>query len=228
LLAVEPARVEVVPKAQVVFRVAGVDQYGQAYPLGGIEWTAQGCMIDSSGQMTTAETPGIYRVTARAAGLQADAEVIVALRATEPTPAGGKVRLIRWSGAVPPQKWMNFYTKVLARFIGSPGLALTVTFEVQADADEAKRRVEEAKPTFRRSRPRFPASLLDVRSGVHELLGGDPDERQELALEGGQFRVEPLDDAIVFAEQVTAEGREELQDPVGRGGPAGPILGVER
>ncbi len=50
---------------------------------------------------------------------------------------------------MPPQKWMNFYTKVQARFIGSPGLALTVTFEVQADADQAKGKVEEAKASLK-------------------------------------------------------------------------------
>ncbi len=148
-LTLEPARVEVVPKGQVAFKVSGVDQYGQSYPVGVVEWVAPGCTIAGSGQMTTAETPGVYRVTARAGGLQADAEVIVALRAKGPTPAGGKVRFIRWSGAVPPQKWMNFYTKVLARFIGSPGLALTVTFEVQADADQAKGKVEEAKASLK-------------------------------------------------------------------------------
>jgi Protein of unknown function (DUF499) len=148
-LAVEPAHVEVVPRAQVVFKVTGLDQYDQACPLSGIEWTAPGCTINSAGLMTTAETPGVYRVTARADGLQADAEVIVAVRAKGPTSVGGKARLIRWSGAVPPQKWMNFYTKVLARFIGSPGLALTVTFEVQADADQAKGKVEETRQALK-------------------------------------------------------------------------------
>jgi hypothetical protein len=44
---------------------------------------------------------------------------------------------------------MNFYTKVLARFIGSPGLALTVTFEVQADADQAKGKVEETRASLK-------------------------------------------------------------------------------
>ena len=35
-----------------------------------------------------------------------------------------------WNGAVPPQKWMNFYTKVLSRFAASPGLKLEVSFRV--------------------------------------------------------------------------------------------------
>ena len=37
----------------------------------------------------------------------------------QPMPAAG----IRWRGEVPPQKWMNFYTKVLSRFVGAKGLS---------------------------------------------------------------------------------------------------------
>ena len=35
-----------------------------------------------------------------------------------------------WEGQVPSQKWMNFYTRVLARFATQTGLRLTVRFEV--------------------------------------------------------------------------------------------------
>jgi len=149
--AVEPGRVEVPPKAQVAFKVAGVDQYGQPYPLGTVEWIAAGCTITSSGQMTACEDLGIYRVTARVEGLEAEAEVIVA-RTQEPKDRPqdpGKGRIIRWSGVVPPQKWMNFYTKVLTRFVGSPGLVLNVSFEVPADPDQAKGKAEETKTSLK-------------------------------------------------------------------------------
>ena len=60
-----------------------------------------------------------------------------------------KTRVIRWSGIVPPQKWMNFYTKVLSRFVSSPGLVLNVSFEVPADAEQAKGKVEEARASLK-------------------------------------------------------------------------------
>jgi len=84
-------------------------------------------------------------------GLEAEAELIVA-QTQEPKdgrPGPGKGRLIRWSGVVPPQKWMNFYTKVLTRFVGSPGLVLNVSFEVPADPDQAKGKAEEAKASLK-------------------------------------------------------------------------------
>jgi len=142
---------EVPPKAQVAFKAAGMDQYGQAYALGTVEWKAAGCTINSSGQMTAGETLGIYRVTARTGGLEAEGEVIVA-RTQGPKdgpPGPGKGRVIRWSGVVPPQKWMNFYTKVLTRFVGSPGLVLNLSFEVPADPDQAKGKAEETKASLK-------------------------------------------------------------------------------
>ena len=41
-------------------------------------------------------------------------------------------------GAVPPQKWMNFYTKVLTRFASSPDLKLEVSFEIPIDSEQAQ------------------------------------------------------------------------------------------
>jgi Rv0078B-related antitoxin len=60
-------------------------------------------------------------------------------------------RTIRWRGTVPPQKWMNFYTKLLARFASSPDLKLEVSFEVVVDSEQAKSKTD------------------DTRSGLNEL-----------------------------------------------------------
>jgi hypothetical protein len=152
-LTVEPGRVEVAPGVQVTLKATGVDQYGQQYPVEAVEWSSLGCTISSSGQATISEAPGIYRVTARAAGLEGDAEIIVALPRQESKDGRGRLgggRVIRWSGTVPAQKWMNFYTKVLARFSGSQGLVVTVTFEVAVgEADEAKGKLDETRVSLK-------------------------------------------------------------------------------
>ncbi len=54
-----------------------------------------------------------------------------------------------WTGEVPAQKWMNFYTKVLTRFASTPGLKLKVTFEAPADGAQAKAKMEEARAALR-------------------------------------------------------------------------------
>jgi hypothetical protein len=66
--------------------------------------------------------------TIRATAGDREAIAEARVRTDEPQPDGddgdepivkpGK-RVLRWRGTVPPQKWMNFYTKVLTRFAGS-------------------------------------------------------------------------------------------------------------
>jgi hypothetical protein len=53
--------------------------------------------------------------------------------------------LIRWSGEIPPQKWMNFYTKVLTRFVATKELKIRVSFEVPADGEQGAAKANETK-----------------------------------------------------------------------------------
>jgi Protein of unknown function (DUF499) len=54
-----------------------------------------------------------------------------------------------WQGSVPPQKWMNFYTKVLSRFASNPGLKLQVSFRVEPGDEVTEAKIEEAKAALR-------------------------------------------------------------------------------
>jgi hypothetical protein len=57
----------------------------------------------------------------------------------------GAAKKITWAGEIPPQKWMNFYTKVLSRFVGSKGLKLTLNVEVAPQDGVSSRKIEETK-----------------------------------------------------------------------------------
>lgn len=65
----------------------------------------------------------------------------------EPTETNAGV--LKWSGEVTPQKWMNFYTKVLSRFAAGKGLKLTVTVEVSPEDGVSTQKVEETKVALR-------------------------------------------------------------------------------
>ena len=56
---------------------------------------------------------------------------------------------LRWSGEVPHQKWMTFFTKVLSKFASARGLKLTVKFEVSPDGGVSKQKLEETKSALR-------------------------------------------------------------------------------
>lgn len=81
--------------------------------------------------------------------MEAIAEVRISTEAERADSTAPGKQLIQWSGNVPPQKRMNFYTKVLSRFASSPELKLTVSFEVPAEDDQAQARTDEARAGLR-------------------------------------------------------------------------------
>src|SRR5262249_20930132 len=56
---------------------------------------------------------------------------------------------ITWGGEIPAQKWMNFYTKVLAKFAVGMGLKLTLKVEVSSENGIPLQKVEETKVALR-------------------------------------------------------------------------------
>jgi hypothetical protein len=60
------------------------------------------------------------------------------------TPLSGAAAL-SWSGELPAQKWMNFYTKVLSKFATGKGLTLRVSIEVRPDEGLSSHKIEDTK-----------------------------------------------------------------------------------
>ena len=56
---------------------------------------------------------------------------------------------IRWTGDVPPQKWMNFYTRVLTKFATTPGLKLTVQFDFSPSEGVSTQSLDETRSALR-------------------------------------------------------------------------------
>ncbi len=54
-----------------------------------------------------------------------------------------------WAGEVPPQKWMNFYTKVLSKFAVGKGLKIRIGVEVSQEEGVSEQKVEETKIALR-------------------------------------------------------------------------------
>jgi uncharacterized protein DUF499 len=63
------------------------------------------------------------------------------------TPAS--IPRLAWSGDVPHQKWMNFYTKVLSKFSADAGLKLTLRVEVAPAGGISSQKVDETKVALR-------------------------------------------------------------------------------
>lgn len=68
---------------------------------------------------------------------------------TKSKPATGGLRALRWSGEVPSQKWMNFYTRVLSKFATGTGLRVTVKIEIAPEGGVSEQRVEETRSALK-------------------------------------------------------------------------------
>lgn len=66
-----------------------------------------------------------------------------------PEPIDERVPAFRWSGEIPPQKWAQFYTKVLARFANTGVMKLSVKVEVAPEGGVTKQAVQDARVALR-------------------------------------------------------------------------------
>jgi hypothetical protein len=66
-----------------------------------------------------------------------------------PPPDPSMVTNMKWSGEIPPQRWMNFYTKVLSKFATAQGLKLTLSVEVSPDGGIPDQKIEETRVALR-------------------------------------------------------------------------------
>ena len=56
---------------------------------------------------------------------------------------------VEWHGEVPPQKWMNFYTRFVSKFTPIQGVKLEVTFKASPDGGISPQKLAEAKAALR-------------------------------------------------------------------------------
>ena len=151
-IAISPERVDLNPNEHASFTVKGLDQYGHPFTVEHPAWSAPGCTVETDGRIHVGESPGVYAVTARVEDTEAQAQIrVLAGKKRDDGDDEKKVKVIRWKGSIPPQKWTNFYMRVVSPFAGTKGLNLHVQVEMPADQDDqqAKARREKIRNALR-------------------------------------------------------------------------------
>lgn len=131
----------------VTFTAKGLDQHQRDIATGKAAWKATGGTIDQEGVFQAGQDEGNFLVTATAGMINGTAGVTIAKPGVLPppiAPPAKDVTSLSWEGAIPSQKWMNFYAKVLSKLAGK-GLKLTVRVEYSADGGISAQKVEELK-----------------------------------------------------------------------------------
>ena len=97
---------------------------------------------------TPATTVSVTASTTNVVKAKAQTTPYVKDTATEPTEIitpPPSARVLKWSGAITPQKWMNFYTRVLSKFAANKDLKLTLKVSVYVEGDVSTQKIEETK-----------------------------------------------------------------------------------
>jgi len=147
-LNITPEQAQVKPGKEITLNVKGRDQHGRNISIGQIEWSASGGSIDKKGVFVAGEEEGSFQVVASAGEVSASASIVIAKK-PKIIPLPDKPTKISWNGDVPPQKWMNFYTKVLTPFATGKGLKLTLSVEVTDDEGIPKEKIEKTRAALR-------------------------------------------------------------------------------
>lgn len=135
-----------------VFGVKGTGQYDQSIAVSGCQWSVPsglGGAIDQTGKFTAGTDLGAFFVLAVKDGCEGRAGVQIVAKTTGQNGGGSTppkgLSSIKWSGTVPPQKWMNFYTKVVGRFANTPRLTISVSFSVPSEQEQSKAKTEKTR-----------------------------------------------------------------------------------
>lgn len=149
-IVVMPEQVLLKPGEKQTFSAKGVDQYGKDIACGAVAWSGTGGDIGADGVFTAADGEGSFFVHARVNGVSGAAAVSIAKAGTGPKPPLPRgVKTLRWSGEVPPQKWMNFYTKLLSKLVTAGGLKVTVTIQAAPEGGVTDQQAEDVKTGLR-------------------------------------------------------------------------------
>ncbi len=151
-LEIKPSYATIKTGQSYSFSARGLDQFGQDFPLGNIKWYTTGGDINENGVFHISDGEGEYIVSAQVDKIKAEARVHVSSKADiipEPPTKKTEASMIRWSGEVPPLKWMNFYTKIIAKFANLAGLKIRVNWEVSAPEGISTQKIDETKNSLR-------------------------------------------------------------------------------
>jgi len=142
-LTITPNHITLKPNQETKFTVQGLDQRNQEIAIANVLWTTTGGSIDDSGVLTAGEIAGNFTVTASVGTINSTVNLTIQIELDEQglerdkkdpdTQKTMPTKRLIWSGKVTPQKWTQFYTKMLSKFSANRELKLTI--EVKAVVD---------------------------------------------------------------------------------------------
>jgi len=147
-LLVSPEHVQVKPGKKQTYTVEGIDQFGREFQTVNLDWNANGGVIEANGVFTAGQDEGNFVITVKSEDKEGSARVNITKEETPLPPPKGPHKLT-WNGEIAPQKWTNFYMKVLTKLVTDGDLKIRVNIDATLKKDVADQQVEETKAALR-------------------------------------------------------------------------------
>lgn len=147
-LLISPEHVQVKPGNKQTFTVEGLDQFGREFQIDNLDWNATGGVIEANGVFTAGTDEGNFVITVKSEDKEGSARVNITKEETPPIPPKGPHKLT-WAGEIAPQKWTNFYMKVLTKLVTDGDLKIRVNVDATLKENVADQQVEETKAALR-------------------------------------------------------------------------------
>lgn len=155
-LNISPASVQLEPGKKQAFNVEGFDQYEQKIPVEEVQWSATGGIIDEEGVLEARNDEGNFTVTATVEGVSAQANLTIFVPKPNTLKEKGadytseeivlnSATGLSWQGEITPQKWMQFYLKVLSKFATDSNLQMKLEVKVTVEGNVSNQKSEETK-----------------------------------------------------------------------------------
>jgi hypothetical protein len=133
-------KTNLVPGEEIQIQAVGYDQFNEKFAIDNIEWSTSSGNISPDGLLESPDTECSLTVTATVFGIAGTITLYVqkepVVKENQPPLTFGK-RTIKWSGEVPPGKWMVFYNKVLSKQISKNGFKVLVSFQFELEGNDA-------------------------------------------------------------------------------------------
>lgn len=150
-ISINPQSAVLEPNKGQSFTIKSRDQFGNEFPLKEIQWSSPGGETSKDGVYTAGAREGNFLITVRSGKVSAQASVTISKQPkAAPAPVtthGG--RCLVWSGEISPLKWMQFYNKIVSKFVRNGAVKLNVRLEAAPQAGASDQEVSETKAALR-------------------------------------------------------------------------------
>ncbi|MFC1888646.1 ATP-binding protein [Thermodesulfobacteriota bacterium] len=148
-LLVSPSQTQLKPGTKQTFTVEGLDQFGHEIAIDKVKWSATGGKVGQDGIFTAGKDEGSFIVTSKCQEITGSATLDIIKEGIPKPPPPATPKKLLWVGEIAPQKWTNFYMKVLTKLVSSGELNLKVSIEAIPEDGVTDQQIEDTKVALR-------------------------------------------------------------------------------